>query len=76
MAKQFRAHGLPLRTARIAALRQLVLQVPAPVIADALGFHYTTATRQHLNAGAPWSHYVGGDRSSLADDHHHEPAPR
>jgi hypothetical protein len=32
--------------------RQLVLQVPAPVIADALGFHYTTTTRQHLNAGA------------------------
>jgi len=41
-------------------LRQLVLQVPAPVIADALGFHYTTTTRQHLNAGALWSHYAGG----------------
>jgi hypothetical protein len=61
MADQLRDHGLPLRTARIAALRQLVLQVPAPVIADALGFHHTTTTRQHLNAGAPWSHYVGGD---------------
>ena len=53
------AHPAPqprpaLRTARISALRQLVLQVPAPVIADALGFHHTTTTRQHINAGGPW----------------------
>jgi hypothetical protein len=61
MAQQLRDLGLPLRTARISALRQLVLQVPAPVIADALGFHHTTTTRQHLNAGAPWSQYASGD---------------
>jgi len=30
------------------------------VIADALGFHHTTATRQHVNAGATWSRYAGG----------------
>jgi integrase len=59
MAAQLRDHGLPLRTARISALRQLVLQVPAPVIAGALGFHHTT-TRQHVNAGATWSRYAGG----------------
>ena len=62
MAAQLRDHGLPLRTARISALRQLVLQVPAPVIADALGFHHTTTTRQHVNAGATWSRYVTGER--------------
>jgi hypothetical protein len=60
MASQLRALGLPLRTARISALRQLVLQVPAPVIADALGFHHTTTSRQHQNAGAPWSRYASG----------------
>lgn len=60
MAAQLRDHGLPLRTARISALRQLVLQVPAPVIAGALGFHHTTTTRQHVNAGATWSRYAGG----------------
>ena len=49
-----------MRSTRISAPRQLVLQVPAPVIADALGFHYTTTTRQHINVGAPWSRYVGG----------------
>ena len=53
MAAQLREHGLPLRTARISALRQLVLQVPAPVIAGALGFHHTTTTRQHVNAAGP-----------------------
>jgi hypothetical protein len=52
---------LPLRTARISALRQLVLAVPAPVIADALGFHHTTTTRQHVRAGATWSQYAAGD---------------
>ena len=62
MAAQLRDHGLPLRTARISALRQLVLQVPAPVIADALGFHHTTTTRQHVKAAGPWSQYAGGDR--------------
>jgi hypothetical protein len=59
MLTQLRNHGLPLRTARISALRQLVLQVPAPVIADALGFHHTTTTRQHASAGATWSRYAG-----------------
>jgi hypothetical protein len=62
MAAQLRDHGLPLRTARISALRQLVLAVPAPVVADAFGFHHTTTTRQQVNAGATWSRYVTGER--------------
>ena len=65
IAAQLREHGLPLRTARIAALRQLVLQVPAPVVAGALGFHHTTTTRQHVNAGATWSQYAAGDHEPL-----------
>ncbi|HJY56402.1 MAG TPA: hypothetical protein VJ418_08475 [Streptosporangiaceae bacterium] len=62
-------HGLPLRTARISGLRQLVPQVPAPVVADALGFHHATTTRQHVNASATWSWYVAGERP---DHYHHE----
>ena len=62
MLTQLRDLGLPMRTARISALRQLVLQVPAPVIADALGFHHTTTTRQHANAGATWSRYAATSR--------------
>jgi hypothetical protein len=72
IAAQLREHGLPLRTARISALRQLVLQVPAPVIADALGFHHTTTTRQHASAGATWSRYVPGDRPGQHPRHDHD----
>ena len=37
---------LPLRTARTAALRELLQQIPAPVAATALGFHHTTTQRR------------------------------
>jgi hypothetical protein len=60
---QLRDLGFPMRTARISALRQLVLQAPAPVIAQALGFHHTTTQRQRANAGGTWSHYAGGDHT-------------
>jgi hypothetical protein len=42
---------------RIGALRQLVLQIPAPVAAASLGYHRTTAHRQAVNAGATWNRY-------------------
>ena len=58
---QLRNLGFPMRTARISALRQLVLQAPAPVIAQALGFHYTTTERQHASAGATWNRYPASD---------------
>jgi hypothetical protein len=60
---QLRDLGFPIRTARIATLRQLVLQAPAPVIAEALGFHYTTTERQHTNAGATWNRYPTGNHT-------------
>jgi hypothetical protein len=47
--------GFPMRTARISALRQLVLQAPAPVVAEALGFHHTTTQRQRANAAGSWA---------------------
>lgn len=52
--------GLPLREARICALRQLVVQAPAPVVADALGFHQTTMARQVAHAGGTWNQYAAG----------------
>jgi len=57
MLGQLRDLGLPMRTARISALRQLVLQATAPVVADALGFHHTTTQRQRADAGATWNRY-------------------
>lgn len=55
--------GVPARTSRIAAIRGLALQLPAPVIADALGYHPTSATRIAAEAGSPWSGYAAGDHS-------------
>ena len=72
IAGLLRDHGLPLRTARISALRQLVLAVPAPVVADALGFHHTTTTRQHASAGATWSRYVAGERPGRRPRQNHD----
>jgi hypothetical protein len=60
MLKRLRRLGFPMREARVSALRQLVLQAPAPVVAAALGFHHTTTTRQVANVGATWSSYTAG----------------
>ncbi|XVU24198.1 hypothetical protein ACQPZJ_44370 [Actinoplanes sp. CA-054009] len=63
---RLRGLGLAVREARISALRQLVLQAPAPVIAAALGIHHTTTTRQAVNAGTTWSRYASRN---------HDPSP-
>jgi len=47
-----------MRTARAAALRHLVVQVPAPVIATAVGFHYTITQRQRGAADSIWNWYA------------------
>ncbi|TQM11003.1 MULTISPECIES: hypothetical protein [Pseudonocardia] len=55
--------GIPMRRARVGAIRQLALQAPAPVIADALGFHNTTTQRQTINAGGIWNRYAAPTRA-------------
>jgi integrase len=57
------AHGLHRTNARTAALRHLVLQAPAPVIAGMLGFNNETTHRHAAAAGTPWSHYAPGDHT-------------
>ncbi|GAA2712038.1 hypothetical protein ACFY2R_17680 [Micromonospora olivasterospora] len=48
----------PRRTSgHLAALHQLVLQSPAPVVTQALGFHHTTTHRHHAAAGGSWNRY-------------------
>ncbi len=58
---QVRALGIPIQAARTATLRQLVLQAPAPVVAQALGYHPTTTQRHRADAGGTWTHYAPGD---------------
>ncbi len=58
LSQGLRDLGVPLRLARVAAIRQLALQTPAPVIAQALGFHHTTTHRQTIHAGGIWNRYA------------------
>ncbi|MFF3734623.1 hypothetical protein ACFYXM_31115 [Streptomyces sp. NPDC002476] len=55
--------GVPAEKGRTSAIRQLVLQAPAPVIAQALGYHDKSTTRIATEAGAPWKNYAPGDHS-------------
>jgi hypothetical protein len=54
---RFQAIGVPTTQARTAALRQLTLQAPAPVIADALGYSPGAAQHHHAAAGGTWHRY-------------------
>ena len=57
------ALGVPVQATRVAALRQIVLQAPAPVVADALGFHTKHVARVWTDAGGTWKTYAPGDHS-------------
>ncbi|MGW0669872.1 hypothetical protein [Streptomyces sp. NPDC002746] len=53
--------GVPVAAARGAAIRQQLLEMPAPVVADALGYHDKTTTRLRNETGGTWSRYAPGD---------------
>jgi hypothetical protein len=61
-----RALGIPNQAARTATLRQLVLQAPAPVVAQALGYHPVTTQRHRAEAGGTWTRYAPGDHGKRA----------
>ncbi|WP_460773309.1 transposase [Nocardiopsis nanhaiensis] len=61
VADLIRDIGIPGTAVRTSALRQLVLQAPAPVIARALGFHDKTTPRVVAEAGGIWNHYAPSD---------------
>ena len=48
---------------RGAALRRHLLESPAPVVADAFGYHRKTAAILADEAGNTWSGYAPGDHS-------------
>ncbi|MCA1706919.1 MAG: hypothetical protein LC808_28110 [Actinobacteria bacterium] len=50
--------GVDLMGARSGALRQLVLEAPPPVVADALGYSYQAIDLHARRAGSPWSSYA------------------
>lgn len=50
--------GIDITGARTGALRQLVLDCPPPVVAEALGYSYQAIDRHAQRAGSPWSSYA------------------
>jgi hypothetical protein len=58
-----RRAGVPPLSSRTGALRQLLVDAPAPVVADMLGYAHTTAAVHAADAGGPWSRYAAGDHS-------------
>jgi integrase len=48
---------------RAAAIRQHILETPAPVVADALTYHYVTTARLAAETGGDWSRYAAGDHT-------------
>ncbi|MGH3194579.1 MAG: hypothetical protein ACRDNT_01325 [Streptosporangiaceae bacterium] len=53
--------GVPTVAGRASAIRQHVLEMPAPVVADALGYHQVTTAKLAAQAGGTWSRYASGD---------------
>lgn len=50
-----KALGVPTGLARVCAIRQHVLEMPASVVADALGYHHVTTTRIAAQVTATWT---------------------
>jgi len=63
LAKQITRLGVPTTAARGAALRQHIQDSPAPIVADALGFHPVTTAKLAAETGATFSRYAHGDHS-------------
>lgn len=53
----------PGTAAPTAAIRQQLLELPAPVVADALGYHNKTTSRLIRETGGTWSRYAAGDHT-------------
>ena len=60
--------GIPARSSRLAAWRELVRQAPPAVLADALGVSPGTAMRHAFLGGADWSAYAARRRAHTLDD--------
>ncbi|WTX00978.1 hypothetical protein OG216_46995 (plasmid) [Streptomycetaceae bacterium NBC_01309] len=63
LSAQVNELGVPAVASRVAAIRQHVRELPAPVVADALGYHHKTTTRLQTDTGTSWSRYAPGDHS-------------
>ncbi|WP_159944892.1 MULTISPECIES: hypothetical protein [unclassified Nocardiopsis] len=57
LAHRMRRNGLPTFNGRTAAMRQLVLQAPAPAAVRILSHRHVHITALAAEVGSPWPHY-------------------
>lgn len=58
-------HGHPgAAAARGAAIRQQLLEMPAPVVADALSYNDKTTARLLREGGGGWNRYTAGEHGT------------
>ncbi|HWS35340.1 MAG TPA: hypothetical protein VN408_21710 [Actinoplanes sp.] len=60
LSTRVHALGVPSSAGRAAAIRQYVLDTPAPIVATALGYHHVTTARLAAEAGTTWAGYAPG----------------
>ena len=53
--------GIPTVAGRASAIRQHVLEMPAPVVAGALGYRQVTTAKLAAQAGGTWKRYAPGE---------------
>lgn len=58
MTQKLNRHGIPVRTARNAALAALAADLPSPILADVTGMHRHTALRWVAYARRDWAEYL------------------
>jgi integrase len=61
LARLLNEIGIPTTAGRASAIRQHVLETPAPVVADALSYSQGTTARLAAQAGGTFSRYAPGD---------------
>ena len=55
--------GIPTTAGRTSAIRQHVMEMPSPVVADALSYHPNTTARLAAQAAGTFSRYAPGDHA-------------
>ncbi|MCV7153461.1 hypothetical protein H7I57_19965 [Mycobacterium pyrenivorans] len=64
--KRLRALGIDLQGARNTALRELVSAIPAPLVAEMLGYSDKVTQKHVAEAGNTWAQYASGnDRTNI-----------
>jgi hypothetical protein len=66
--ERLREIGINLSGAGNASLRALVAEVPAPLVAEMLGYSYQVTQKHATAAAEPWSRYPGTKPTRIMTD--------